>query len=385
MNKKEYIYIIIFSIGALTLTSFLLHDHIQGEIIKFGFIDKVGILVGSIFTVIGLILFIFDRYKIFGKEGILYTKKNFLEGLLVIILVTSLAGGAGFIYYHYNYTLTTPKGQWSIGIYISSSHEPFNFTGENVNNPVLTANDVTDSPAIHIADPFLIHENDTFYMFFEVVNFYTDRGDIGLAISNNGLNWSYSQIVLKEPFHLSYPCVFKFKNEYYMIPETARTNSIRLYKAIDFPYCWLYLKTLLKGRNFTDNTIFYYNNTWWLFTLTGHNYSLRLYYSDNLLGPWTEHPKSPILKDDANFARPGGNVIVYDNRIVRYTQDNDPYYGNQVWAFEITIITKKNYEENRIGNRPILKGFDYWNTRGMHHISPLQVNDNRWIASVDGY
>jgi len=220
---------------------------------------------------------------------------------------------------------------------------------------------------------------------FEVLNANTGQGDIGLAISNDGLNWSYSQIVLDEPFHLSYPCVFKWKNEYYMIPETSQTKSIRLYKANNFPYSWSFVKTLLKGRDFVDNTIFHYNNTWWLFTGTGDDDVLRLYYSDTLFGSWTEHPNSPIINGDANIARPGGNVIIVDNRIVRYTQDDDPYYGNQVWAFEITTLTRVRYVEQRIGCRPILKGFDNWNTRGMHQISPCRVSDNRWIASVDGY
>ena len=66
---------------------------------------------------------------------------------------------------------------------------------------------------------------------------------------------------------------------------------------------------------------------------------LRLYYANDLMGPWIEHPKSPIVAGDANIARPGGRVVVFDGRIVRYTQDDDPTYGNQVRAFEITELT----------------------------------------------
>ncbi|MCK4830351.1 hypothetical protein KA005_82295, partial [bacterium] len=128
-----------------------------------------------------------------------------------------------------------------------------------------------------------------------------------------------------------------------------------------------------------------YNNTWWLFTGTGNNDVLRLYYSDTPLDPWTEHPKSPIINGDANIARPGGNVIAFDNRIVRFAQDDDPYYGNQVWAFEIIELSKESYEEIKVGNKPVLKGYDNWNTRGMHQVSPYRVNDTIWIAAVDGY
>ncbi len=303
-------------------------------------------------------------------------KINF-KVLSVVILV-----GIGILLYH---RLEKTESEWSIGIYISSSHEPFNFIGENIDNPILTKDDVTDVQAEFIADPFLIHENGTFYIFFEVFNAHTNQGDIGLAISNDGMDWSYKQIVLDETFHLAYPCVFKWNNEYYMIPDTYTTKTIKLYKANDFPYSWSFVKILLEERDFVDNTIFHYDNVWWLFTGTIDNDMLYLFYSDMPLGPWTEHPQSPIIEGDANIARPGGKVIVFDDRIIRYAQDDDPYYGNQVWAFEITSLTTENYEEQRIGSKPILKGYDNWNANGMHHISPYRVSENRWIASVDGY
>ena len=381
MNKKEGLCIVISFIGVLILASSLLHDYLEGNVIKYGLYDKTGIIVGAAFAVIGLILFM----------RTLSIKVNIFEILLVVILVALPAIAGGFSYGYYLSGLdwqekTSGYDTWAIGIYKSSSSEPFDFSGDNVSNPVLTAGDVTDIPAAFVADPFLIHENDTFYMFFEVLNTNTGQGDIGLAISNDGFDWNYKQIVLDEDFHISYPYVFKWKNEYYMIPGSSQKESIRLYKSNNFPYNWSFVKNLIQEKRFVDTSIFRYNNTWWLFTGSCNNDVLWLYYSDNLTGPWIEHPKSPIVSGDANIARPGGNVIVFDtHRIVRYTQDDDPYYGNQVWAFEITALTKTSYEEHRVGRMPILKGFDNWNTQGMHQISPCQVSDNGWIASVDGY
>lgn len=309
-------------------------------------------------------------------KKIFFIKINLWIALLALILVALVCGIGGFLYSDYENKIGAPD-KWSIGIY--TSNDLFNFTGEN--NPVLTADDITDVKAFFIGDPFLIHENDIFYMFFEVYNIHASQGDIGLATSEDGSDWSYNQIVLDEPFHLSYPLVFKWENEYYMIPETSKTKSVRVYKTNNFPYDWSLVKTLLEGKDFVDNTIFFHNDTWWLFTGIKGDDILSLYYSDDLLGPWTEHPESPIIEGDANIARPGGNVIV-DDIIIRYAQDDDPYYGNQVWAFEITVLTKKDYEEEKIG--VVLKGFENWNTRGMHHISPIWI-DGRWIASVDGW
>jgi len=47
----------------------------------------------------------------------------------------------------------------SIGIYIGESI--FNFVSpENISNPVLNAQDVTDVQANEVADPFMVREND---------------------------------------------------------------------------------------------------------------------------------------------------------------------------------------------------------------------------------
>lgn len=384
INKKVVLYITIICIGILDIALILLHDYMQEKLTYYGFYDKVGILIGVILFVIGLILFILEKCRIYEKKNFFSKKINLYEALLGTILVASLFGLG--ILSHNHYTREKIRYTWSIGIYTSSSYEPFNFTDEkNVSNPVLTADDIFDVRAEAVADPFLIYEDNVYYMFFEVLNTKTYQGDIGLATSRNGLDWTYNKIVLDESFHLSYPCVFKWKNEYYMIPETHKKESVRLYKANDFPYNWSLVKTLLKERDFSDNTIFHYNNIWWLFTETGDNDILSLYYADTPLGPWTEHPKSPIINGDANIARPGGNVIIFDNRIIRFTQDDDPYYGNQVWAFEITTLTKKEYKEQMIGNTPVLKGYKEWNIQGMHHISLYHTSDNKWIASVDGY
>lgn len=314
------------------------------------------------------------------------------EGVLILLLILTLSISTVQIV---DQSRQSKLDEWSIGIYSSKSNEPFSFSNNNVKNPVLTYKDVKDVSAKFVADPFLLYDNNKYFLFFEVMNGKNNQGDIGFASSNDGYNWSYEKIVLDEPFHLSYPCVFKYKNEYYMIPETREVKEVRLYKASEFPYNWSFFKTLVEGNDFVDNTIFYYNNTWWLFTQTSlliqhstqkeNSYCLRLYCSDNLLGPWIEHPKSPIIKNDMNISRPGGNVVIFNNRVVRYAQDCDPYYGNQVWAFEIMNISKTTYEEQMVSDIPAVKGYENWNTKGMHQVSPHKINDTTWIAAVDGY
>ncbi|ARV57694.1 hypothetical protein BZZ01_02715 [Nostocales cyanobacterium HT-58-2] len=281
----------------------------------------------------------------------------------------------------------TKKERWSIGIYTGKS--PVHFTSpKEIKNPVLTRRNVSDVRAGFVADPFMIKVDQTWFMFFEVLNQQTRRGEIGLATSEDTVNWKYEQIVLAEPFHLSYPQVFEWMNEYYMIPETHQANSIRLYKASKFPTEWSFIGNLKSGALFLDASIFRYADKWWLFTETNpqHNFdTLRLYYADELLGSWTEHPKSPIISGNAHIARPGGRVVVMNDKIIRYTQDCQPYYGTQVRAFEITELTTTSYKEREIDQSLILKPTGVgWNGAGMHHIDSHFIEEGKWIACVDG-
>ena len=277
---------------------------------------------------------------------------------------------------------------WSIGIYTGDS--PFHWVShESINNPVLTRDDVKDVPAAFVADPFLLFAHNTLYMFFEVKNRRTNKGEIALATSEDGLQWSYRQIVLAEPFHLSYPYVFQWGNDYYMTPESFRAESVRLYKATKFPTQWSFIGTLLCGQPFVDPSVFHYQGKVWLFVGTSpaakHD-TLRLFYAEELLGPWLEHPKSPIINGNARQARPGGRILVFDDRIIRYAQDCYPVYGTQVRAFEITELTTTAYQEREVSETPILKANGSgWNASGMHHIDPHPLGDGRWLACVDGW
>jgi hypothetical protein len=252
------------------------------------------------------------------------------------------------------------------------------------NNPVLTADDVTDVTADYIADPFLIRGKSAWYMFFEVMNDRTARGEIGVAKSQNGVNWNYKKIVLAEPFHLSYPYVFTYGKHYYMIPESKADKSVRLYYATRFPTRWKYIKTLVKG-NFTDPSIFRCKDKWWMFVCQ-YNNTTRLFYADKLTGPWVEHPESPIVRKDPTKARGAGRVMVYGNKMIRLAQNCKPAYGSQVRAFEITKLSTTSYAEKELPESPVLTGSGSgWNRMGMHQLDAHQIGTNKWMASVDGW
>ena len=141
----------------------------------------------------------------------------------------------------------TRRLSWAIGVYGGSS--PLELRpAAGVANPVLTARDVHDLPAAFVADPFLLRRRDRWHMFFEILREDTGRGEIAWAESVDGHRWTYREVVLREPYHLSYPHVLEHQGDIYMTPETLDAGAIRLYRATDFPRRWEPVASLLEGR-----------------------------------------------------------------------------------------------------------------------------------------
>jgi len=261
--------------------------------------------------------------------------------------------------------------------------------------PALTRRDVVDVPAAFVADPFLLEHGGGWAMFFEVMRSDDWRGVIALATSSDAVAWTYRGVVLDEPFHLSYPHVFAWEDEVYMIPETFEAGAVRLYRATRFPTTWVFEQELLTGSHFSDATVFRHDDRWWMFVDMGtksgsagsppRHDTLHLFFADDLRGPWTAHPMSPILTAEPRFARPAGRVVEVDGLPVRFAQECTTAYGLRVHAFEIEELTPTSYRERRLPRGPVVgPGNAHWNRGGMHHVDAHRVG-SRWLAAVDGW
>lgn len=280
------------------------------------------------------------------------------------------------------------RQEWSIGIYTGAT--PWELApARDVINPVLTRHDVTDVAAAFVADPFMLPVDSYWYMFFEVMPQHTERGEIGLATSPDGCQWQYQHIVLREPFHLSYPYVFAWQGDYYMVPESYQAGAVRLYRAERFPEQWSCIATLWQGPYFADTSLFRYADRWWGFSEASPNFlhdTLRLFSAPDLTGPWQEHSASPLHQQNPHTARPAGRVVQSAGRLIRFTQDCAPVYGAMVRAFEVIELSATHYAERLLTAVPFLQGSSAdWNADGMHHVDPHCLPDGSWLASVDGF
>ena len=237
-----------------------------------------------------------------------------------------------------------------------------------------------------VADPFGLKVDGEWFLFYEVMECNSRKGKIYLSRSRDGINWSSGELILEEAFHLSYPQVFRHEDAYYMVPESYESGEIRLYKSYGFPYDWR-LERVLLFESCVDSTLFYSDDRWWMFVCDApHDHNrLRLFFSNNLMGEWKEHPKSPIVNNDNRRSRPAGKLITYKDKLYRIAQDCGPHYGHSIKAFEIEILNKELYQEREIEGNPILSaGKEPWNRISMHHLDAHKIGEDRWIAFVDG-
>ena len=313
------------------------------------------------------------------------SRRRFAKVLILCVILIGAAGAIAFFLSRHPLSITI-ETEWAIGIYQGNSCFKV-YPAPGIRNPVLRGSDVTDVKAEFVADPFMVKASDKWYMFFEVMNSLTRQGDIGYAMSADGLNWKYQKIVLDELYHLSYPYVFQWEGQFYLIPESSEAGAIRLYKAVNFPNSWDFESNLIEG-SYADTCVFYTDETWWMLTCSKpktHD-ELRLFFADKLTGPWTEHPTSPIVRGNPLKAQLGGRILLVKDGIIRFAQESLRTYGKKVRAFIITEITRIKYAEKEYEGNPILsaqgKG---WNRHGMHHIDAHETIQGKWIAAVDGY
>ena len=87
------------------------------------------------------------------------------------------------------------------------------------------------------ADPLLYEHKGRTFLFMEAWGYRTRKGVIVCSeISERKV--LKAKKVLEEDYHISFPNVFEFQNNLYMIPELEESGEIRLYRSIKFPGKW---------------------------------------------------------------------------------------------------------------------------------------------------
>lgn len=210
------------------------------------------------------------------------------------------------------------------------------------------------APSNHfLADPFVIRENGADYCFVEDFDCRRSRASISAyRLTESGAERLGEAI--SEPFHMSFPYLFRFGGKLYMCPETCQQREIRLYECVGFPLQWRLAKVLMSNVSAADTVIFPHGGKWWLFTnidtlnSRDHSSELYIFHADNpLSGEWSPHPRNPVIVD-ATRARNGGIVCERDS-VYRISQTPGfLLYGRGFAVNRICRLDESEFAEERL-------------------------------------
>jgi hypothetical protein len=233
------------------------------------------------------------------------------------------------------------------------------------------------------ADPHVIFKNNIYYIFFEEYIYKNKKGIISLIKMEKNGNYTKPVKILEEDYHLSYPFIFEYENQVYMIPETHSVKTIQIYRCTEFPEKWEFCKVILKNIDAVDSTLLYYNKKWWLFTGVKNEQNsdwgnLHIFYSDNPLSEnWIPHQMNPIITSKRN-SQPAGKIFFDENSLYRPAQTStDKEYGREIIINKIETLNEKEYSEKEI------ERIKPWNKKikGIHTVNfenEFTILDAKW-------
>lgn len=208
-------------------------------------------------------------------------------------------------------------------------------------------------PTIIVADPFLFAHNDALFLIYEQKKL-RHNGTIMMTRTDDLEHWSEPVEVLREPFHLSYPWVFEKDEHIYMMPETCGDKSVRLYEAAGPDLTEFRLVKKLIGQDddnldfsFSDSSVVERDGMYYLFTTVrkGGVNQLRLFCSNEFMGEYHEHPKSPICVSN-KYGRNAGHFTEYGGELYRFEQDCENGYGDNVHVSKVKTLSADDYQED---------------------------------------
>ena len=229
------------------------------------------------------------------------------------------------------------------------------------------------------------------------------RGEIGVARSDDeGVSWKYLGVCLREPWHLSYPYIFKHGNKIYMLPEGSRSGSLRLYEAVNFPLEWSSVSVII-NKPLVDASIVRWHGHWYILasdpTLkedSNANSNLVIYHSEQLLkGQWKQHVQNPVMIHGVSAgARQAGRIISFNSTLYRFGQNCEQTYGKDIIAYRIDVLNTTAFSQTRINfsaGRSVVETLvdsatlkKIWNGARRHHVDAQRLSTGKWVAVMDG-
>ncbi|HLN53054.1 MAG TPA: hypothetical protein VK212_05055 [Lentimicrobium sp.] len=218
----------------------------------------------------------------------------------------------------------------------------------------------------YFADGFAVKDGERLLLLFENYSYKERLGHLS-SVWFNERDYTFTEPVdiLREPWHLSYPFVFKYKGVTYCIPECKDRKNVELYKLDTVSMKLVHLRTLIKDLEAVDPSLIYHQNHWYLFFTAGYatNTELHIWHAENLEDEFVPHVLNPV-KSNVSNSRPAGSLFYLDGKLYRPSQDCSRSYGGRVIINEIKVLTEESFLEVTVNVLEPPHGFE-----GIHNIS----------------
>lgn len=229
-----------------------------------------------------------------------------------------------------------------------------------------------ESRGAFYADPFILkqdEESNSLILLYEHFDWATRKGRIDCAKFDKGCRaFSASVTSLESKHHLSYPFVIPNHNTFGYLPEHSAASDLSFF-VVDERGVAITKKMVVPRSELVDSTVIYYQDKYWMFATpagVNDNSHLLIFYAENLMGPWWQHPANPVKIDISN-ARPAGQPFFYKGKIFRPAQDCEDYYGSAIKINEILVLSDSDYRESEVSEIRPVAGSPY--QFGLHTLS----------------
>ena len=197
---------------------------------------------------------------------------------------------------------------------------------------------------VWFADPFIIVQGKNKYIFCEGYEKKRHLGAIYCISLENEIKYVP---IIRNNYHMSYPNIFLYDGNYYILPETSEKKTLELYHCLEFPYKWEKDSVLLENINCVDTDIWILDGK--LYLLTQEENARKKYFDIYLLD--MEKRKIKLvnqIEDSENSQRNAGNPFLgEDSKWYRPCQYSKDKYGENIIIKEIGYINNRYYEKKR--------------------------------------
>jgi hypothetical protein len=218
----------------------------------------------------------------------------------------------------------------------------------------------------YFADGFALKAEGRLLLVFEDYDYRKRRARLSSSwYAERESEFSVPTSILEEPWHLSYPFLFKADGQTWCMPESLSHGAIELYRFDQVTGKLLQHKTLIKGVAAADPTLVFHQNHWYLFFTPAYatNVELHIWHADTLDGPFAPHELNPVKADISN-SRPAGAFFTLDGKLYRPAQDCSHTYGGRVVINEVKLLTDAEFLEMQVTSLKPPAGYT-----GLHTIS----------------